>query len=479
MKKIILILGAILALGYYSSARDIKDYFYRIGYNYPDGGYFYASRDACFYSYILKGAMEEYEEWGLDEGQYALTWKYQVRERSGQRWSTISMAEHILDYSSEVVTSTYQTYYNQFAPKGNYQHDKLILLAFPDAKGPRKWQETKTGDKYNCSAQWAYVSDGGSFLEAVIKVSKTLISSGITETSYWAKYYGKIWETWNEKGKEPFTVKQRRGVNKVKEISEKEFLEVSERMAIEAAKNAFIDNHKGEVHSLAEDATALYKELGDSYARYLVNILYKDEFIYNTGYYSSSQYDMKKWVNASVDWRSYALVYRDVVSIDDNGCHCEAPVICRVLNGQKTRITEYDRPSMNWAAQIVRQRMNDGTFERPSAVEPVSGYRLFFKTVDQFEHKLDIDSYRLKIKKKKGSFLLTKGNESVWFVCEKALIPYLESMYAQNGKSSIAVRLIRFSTDRYERYALITDCDVYQAAERYMSCKLVTLVMKE
>lgn len=444
---------------------DIRDYFYRNGYDYPNGGYFYASRDACFYSYILKGSMEEYEEWALNDGKYTLTWKYQVRQGSGYNWNTISMAEHVLDYKAEAVYSTYQTYYNQFSPKGNYQHDKITLLALPEATGPRTWQETKTDDKYKCSAQWAYVTDGDSFYEQVIKVSKTQISTGITESSYWAKYYGKIWETWKKKGEDPFTVKQRRGIAPVREITEEECIKGRSMLA-------FLKEHKGEKHSIAKDFPDMYKELEDDYAKCLVD-LFPSIFPYYVG--SSYSMPVAEWINYAENWRGFSLDYSSTIQIGDEGCKCVSPSVGLPDNSYDPRVIKMYLHKGNWAKATVDRWTETKAFQRPSAVEPVSGYELFFPLEDEIKQKLAISSYRLQIKRKKNEYLLKEGDAAVWAVCKSALLPSLEEQYLRDKKSTLVVRLIKFSSGHYTRYSLVEACNVHPRVHGYLECHISPL----
>ena len=466
MKNLISTLAVILlSISLSAQGLDVKDYFYRIYYSYPDGGYFDASRDACFFSYILKGTMEEYEYWGLNEGRYTLTWKYQVREGSGHQWNTISMAEHVLDYKVDCVYSTYQTYYNMFAPKGNYQHDKITLLALPLATGPRTWKETVTGDKYNCSAEWTYLTNDQSFYEPAIKVKKTMVSSGITEISYWARYYGKVWVTWAEKGKDPFTVKQRHGLGIIREISQKSFNE-------ETAKRAFLKEHKDEMHSLEKDSPKAWSALKDAYDKYLVG-QYRNDFLYYYGPNLTSR-SAEDFIKDDKYWRDFSMKFHTAVNISDFGIKCIDPTITKIVNGHETGFKMFFRRD-NWAEPVLKKLGDEGLYERSSAVEPVSGYRLYFNMVDTFEQTIALSAFKLTVKRKKGEFQLTDGDADIWSTCSEALLPHLEAKYAKAGKSKMVVRLVRFAVGQHVRFALVTDCFVSRDNDYCLECKLADL----
>ena len=467
MKRFLITVSTLL-ISVFAIAQDIdvKDYFYRNGYEYPNGGYFYASRDACFYSFLFQGSMEEYEEWALNDGKSTLTRKYQVRQGSDYYWSTISMAKYVLDYRDGAVYSTYQTYYdNLVSPNGSHQHDKLTLLALPQTTGPRRWQETETGDKYKCSSQWAYITDGDSFYEQVIKVSKTHVSSGITKISYWAKYYGKVWETWKKKGKEPFTVSQRRGIAPLREITRDECI-------TESSKLAFLKEHEGEKHSIAEDFPDMYKELKDEYAKCLVG-LFTSIFPYYVG--SSYSMPVSEWIDYSGNWREFSLRYSITIQIGDAGCECISPFVRLPDNNYDPRIIRMFLPNWDWANTTVNRWAETKAFKRPSAVEPISGYELFFLLEDQVEQTLAISSYRLKIKRKKNAFLLKEGDESVWEVCKSALIPKLEEQYLRDKNKTFVVRIIKSSAGHYSRFSLVETCNVHPSLRGYLECGISTL----
>lgn len=467
MRNLFFAVTAFVMLGASSSAQNVKEYFYRRGYEYPENSALPLSGSACFFSYLTNGEMQEYEYWGFGNSDYALLWEYQVRPGEGQAWSTLSTVEYTLSYTREAVTSTSQAYFNQFSPRGDYRSDDITALAIPEENGQRVWTESVSGSRYTCSSEWAYLTDGEGFLTPAIKVRKTHLEYGITEISYWAKYYGKVWQLQAGKGEVPRTVKIRHGLPLLSEISKSDYDK-------EVAKYSFIREHKNDSHSIDKDSPTTYRSLCDAYDKYLVN-LYQGRFVYHTKWFSSSPADTYRWINYPKDWRSYSLYYRTYVHTYDNGCECDKPHVSASSDYNMRVIDEYKAPSSDWASAVIRQCIGTGTYERASIVEPVSGYRLYFKTFDAFRQRLDISSHLLKFKKKKSEFVLIKGDNAAWERCRSVLAPYLEGICERSGKSSFSARIVEFSAGDYVRYALIDECEVNRDYDGYITCKLINL----
>lgn len=461
MKRYILVtLLSILSLT--ANSQDIVDYFYRIYYNNASGIIF---RNARFGVSFTQGKMQEYEEVALDNSKGTLTSTYQVRDNDYSDWRTMSSTKHILSYSNDAVYSLSRTTRSGFG--SSVCKDKITLLILPKPDGqPRKWKETDNGSKYNCSSEWAYVN-GGNYWGRVIKIQKTHQEWGITETSYWAPYYGKIWVTQTSKEHETQTVKHRYQFSYFQEVTEKEYIE-------ETAKLAFLEKHKGEVHSLKKDTPETYRALDDAYSNYLVN-LYADHFIYYTGTEQSSS----RLINYNKNWNSFSLKFRTSVEINDEGYKYKDNNITLITSFRSS----YSNPDAypypkndNWAETTLKELESARLYERPNAVEPISGYRLYFNLSDRFEQTLDVSSHVLKFKRKKNVFVLSDGDEVIWNACQSTLLPYLENQYSRDGKSKVSVRLIKFSSGSHSRFAIVTECTALDYS--HLDCALTSIVVE-
>lgn len=222
----------------------------------------------------------------------------------------------------------------------------------------------------------------------------------------------------------------------------------------------------------------MYKELKDNYAKYLIG-LFTESFIYYVGPFDN--FGTREKIDTGEDWRVFSLKYSTTILIEDNGCVYDPPYVssrdCTYEPIYDKKIKQIYLSNGDWASAIVNRWTETNAFWRPYAVEPKSGYKLFFPLEDQITQTLAISSYRLQIKRKKNEYLLKDGDASVWEVCKSALIPYLEEHYLRNKEKSISVRLIKFSSGHHFSFSLIKACKVYKSG--FLECEIANVLTME
>lgn len=452
-----------------SFGQDVRGYFFNGAYFYTNTSEPYSSDVATLECYLTGGNVREAEEFKMLDGFKKLkrTFSNVVSYGGWPEWKTISETVHELSYTKDAVYSISRTTTSALSRNGSTSRDKITLLAMPLEDGPRIWDEQEDGTKYSCKAEWVYVVDTYSFIDKVIKVSKTEKKSGTTECTYWAYNLGKIWGTvTTDKTR---TVSRRSAFKEFKEISEEEY---NKTKTISEFKEA----RKGVVKSYKVDKPEGYELLQDAFAKYVLT-LNCDDIIYYAGKNEKSD-DWTYWLGDGKDWPGFQLKYTFEVAVEDMHIQCTRSKDQTFQNGKEVFVrNEY--PSDSYAEKALYNIVSNPSIRPPFDVEPTTNYQYYYDMKDNVEVTVDVCSYRFKIKKKKDSYEVTSGDMDVWNLCERSIQKELTKLLEEKSGRNVVVRIVKFSCGKNERYSLVTDFSIKGYRQEEIRCVLYNTDQKK
>lgn len=425
------------------------NFFYRNYYEYETPQGTYANKYALFNKNLTNGQFQEREYvryWDMS----CMTSVYEVNFEPSyisSDWRTMTKTEYELKYTEDIIYSDRQTVTNDFFPSGSVRKDKIYLVALPLKSGPRTWTEVQNGTKYTCKAEWAYLQDDYLFLQKVIKITKNYVEDGFhaEETYYWGRGYGLLWQTLKTNSRR--TIISRTHFGKFSEISEKEYTS-------EFAWREFCEEAKGVKMFLELTSPKAYEELVDEFANQIVNHNYKVGRYYNSngGYrycFEGHSDRLRDFIEDNIELPHLNIMHHCSVNID--------------AEGEITVSTNHDFFNKDWAKNRLKQSSDNGTYEAPYKIEPISKKKYIYPTDDAFYLYEDIDCFVFKIKKSRNSYKLVSGDQAVWDICYPALD--IESISATKEKNTFYIRVMRFSCNGIINYSLLK-CAAYEPGDR-------------
>ena len=448
-----------------SSAQDVRGYFFNGVYFYTQTSEPYSSESAILECYLTDGNIREAEEYVLQNNFKTLkrTYSHVVSYGGWPEWKTISETVHELQYAQDAIYSVSRTSKSALAAKGTTSKDKITLLALPLETGPRTWEEQEDGTKYSCRSEWTYVVDSGSFNDMVIKVSRTDKKSGTVECTYWAYNLGKIWETvTTDKTR---TVSRRSAFKEFKEVSEDEFNKTNKI-------DAFCKERQGVVRSYRKDKPEAFALMQDALDRYVLTLNMND-IVYYAGKYEKSD-DWSYWLRDGKEWPGFQIKYKFVVSVVDSRIQCTDSHEETFQNGSEVYIDN----EMTVPSYVTRAF--SGIVSNPSMipsydVEPTTNYVYTYDMKDTVESTVDVCSFTYRIKKKKDSYEVKSGDMEVWNKCKRTIQNQVMELLNQGNGSTKTVRIIKFTSGKYERYCLVTDSSIKGYHQEIIRCELYNI----
>jgi len=495
-KKILLGLLVLQVFGVTMHAQEVAwDYFYKNYYEYSKAYGITTAVSATFDKYLTAGQFQERQEDRLLNRQSTLKCTYSVNTRPdymSPKWDIISVTEHALNYTDEIISSVSQTFTNPFSPSGSTRKDKIYLVALPLKSGTRSWTENQNGTKYNCSSEWAYLKDSFSYLGKVIKITKTASSNGlnVVESFYWGKGYGLLWQT--VKTDSERTIMKRDDFGTFSEITHEEYTST-------IAWRVFYQNREGVTKSILETSPTTYSELENELSKYVVR-LHPEKFIYHTGPSKEANgTDIWYWEKSRSEWPSMQLKYTSTVHvsggvIEPGGCGeiSTSSKHVRIKGSRDARDSNKENPPYHWAYDRLHKCIANGSYVIPNEVEPISNKTYYYATEDEITVEESIDCFNLKIKKAKGEYKLIKGDQDIWSLCRQSLdldslfaesgknTPLsvllertpLDSLFAESGKNTIIIKILRFTCNGHTMYSLLKQAKVSARDPENVSCEL-------
>lgn len=448
-----------------SSAQDVRGYFFNSVYFYTQTSEPYSSESAVLECYLTGGNIREAEDYVLQNNFKTLkrTYSHVVSYGGWPEWKTISETVHELQYAQDAIYSVSRTSKSALAAKGTTSKDKITLLALPLETGPRTWEEQEDGTKYSCRSEWTYVVDSGSFNDMVIKVSRTDKKSGTVECTYWAYNLGKIWETvTTDKTR---TVSRRSAFKEFKEVSEDEFNKTN-------IIDAFCKERQGVVRSYRKDKPEAFALMQDALDRYVLTLNMND-IVYYAGKYEKSD-DWSYWLRDGKEWPGFQIKYKFVVSVVDSRIQCTDSHEETFQNGSEVYIDN----EMTVPSYVTRAF--SGIVSNPSMipsydVEPTTNYVYTYDMKDTVESTVDVCSFTYRIKKKKDSYEVKSGDMEVWNKCKRTIQNQVMELLDQGNGSTKTVRIIKFTSGKYERYCLVTDSSIKGYHQEIIRCELYNI----
>ncbi len=399
MKRyLLLVLFSLLAV-IPGTAQSINVFFFRNSYSVVDeyGRSWWTEKAINIIP--LNGGDAQYEH-RLSNGGRELTSSYLFDDGNAfySNWKTISSTTHDLDYQDNAIYSISQDFYRALGANSKGK-DKITLLILPGAK----WKESRGGDKYECSSDWAYLSSGSAVYKA-IKISKTLVGSktsldGIVENSYWAEGLGLVLTEHISTSGAPKKDSYRINFDRLSVISEEEYTKLNAWYAFANEQDQYVFL----LRQLREDA---YFYMESEFAK---SILQREN-----GYtFAFKLTDGISFENVStVAWPSVDRLHESTVTMTKNGVDEDQ---------------SFGDP-FRWFLGAYRNLLRNTNFEYPYVTEPVSGRKYYCKLRDKYSVTETISSSFLTFKKGKNGYDLKKGDESIWKACGEKLQPYIANV---------------------------------------------------
>jgi len=464
----LLLLSAFILIGLKVFGQNVRDYFYNGAYpsqNDPLVATIDESNE--------KGKAMEVNEM-IDELSVLQTTKRVFVPASWEyaaKWVTTSETKYNLLYTKDIIYTTAQITKSLIDITGNktswFQSSsdiKKILLALPLENGRRKWiEDNGDGDKYSCSAEWAYIVGEHDFCEKVIKMTKKYeFWGGMIEYSYWAPNLGKVWETLEMADDGVKTIGRREEFSSFREISEDEYIK-------KTTLSEFIRTRADSIRSFRKDNPQTYSLLEDAFAKYVLTLNHK-ELVYVAGDVSKDKWNY--WLS-NEEWPNFQIKYTMTLSVNDLGVTCNG--MSNNYQGE-TKYYFYNQRLPEDCAKYAFENVPNNVIEPSFEIEPTTNYKYHFNMVDNFRETIDINSYVFKIKKKKGNFIMVSGDVDVWNHCQiHAMNNELEKISQNKGKNTFNCRILKFTCGKYIRYSLVTDASIYQYRQAYICCKLFNI----
>ena len=458
----LLLLSVFILIGPKVFCQDIRGYFYN--------GAYPSQRDDPFVATIDEsnenGDAKEINKMIDGLGALKTTKRVFVRNSWGYgEWVTTTETKHNLLYTKDAIYSITQNTKSLIDNKGNITDFKKTLLALPLENGRRKWiEDYGDGEKYSCSAEWAYIVGDNDFCEKVIKMTKKYeFWGGMTEYSYWAPNLGKVWETLESDDGLETIGKRTEFFFGFREISEDEYIR---RTTI----NEFIKTRAGSIRSFRDDSPQTYSLLEDVFAKYVLT-LNREKIVYVAGERENDRNQWTYWLSIK-DWPNFQIKYTIVLSISNFGINCDG----ESDNYQGgTRYNFFNQYLPYDCEKYVLENVPNNAIEPSFEIEPKTNYKYHYNMVDKFTETIDIYSYFFKIKKKKEGFIMVSGDADVWNHCQShKMNNELEKIHQIEGKNTFNCRILKFTCGKYVRYSLVTDASLFQY--QYISCDLVNIV---
>lgn len=474
-KKNLLILLVLQVFGVTTHAQEVAyDYFYKNYYEYSRPYGVTTAVLATFDKYLTAGQSQEKQEDRLIDRQSTLRCTYSVNTRPdymSPKWDIISITDYSLSYTDAIISSESQTFTNAFFPSGSTRKDKIYLVALPLDSGVRTWTENQNGTKYNCTSEWAYLKDSFSYLAKVIKITKTTSSNGqnIVESFYWGKGYGLLWQT--VKTDSERTIMKRDDFGTFSVITPEEYTST-------ISWSSFYKAREGVTKSIHEVSPDTYSELVDELSKYVVR-LHPKQFIYHTGHSKASNgTDIWYWEKSKSEWPSMQLKYTSTVHvsggvIEPGGCgeiSTSSKHVRLKSSSWDVQDSNKENPPYHWAYDRLHNCIANGSYVIPNEVEPISNKAYYYATEDEITVEESIDCFNLKIKKAKGEYKLTKGDQDIWTICNQALD--LNGLFAESGENTITIKILRFTCNGHTMYSLLKQAKVSARDPENVSCEL-------
>ncbi len=431
-------LAAVFALlsVFSGASQSINSFFYRHSYVVSDE-YGRAWRTEKAINIIpLKGLDAQYEH-QLSPDDRVLTSSYLVDDGNAfvSNWKTVSSVTHQLDYRDNAIYSVSQKTYNPISGVKS-TNDRIVLIASPG----ESWKESQNGDKYECSADWVYLSNKSSVYKA-IRVTKKLVGTntsldGGVQNSYWAEGLGLVLTelvTSDDKRKESYRI----NFDNVSFISEDQYIKQN-------AWNAFVDEQDQYVLLLRQLRENAYFFMQSEYYLAILEDAAKHSFSFPLPDGVDSQ------TVASADLPTRSIDYESIVSLNRNG-----------VNENQSSGEPYQ-----WFLNAYRRLQQKTSFDYPYVIEPVSGNKYYPKLRDTYTAKMTTTSYVLTFKKGKNGYVLKKGDEFVWEACREELQPYIADNKNQMDNpldilfTSPQLRIIKCICGNHTAYYVVKKCHI-------------------
>lgn len=439
-----------------SFSQDIRGYFFNGYYNQL------RSKVATLECFIPQSnaRAREIEQYEMSDDLNTLKRSFGLVVSTGgwPEWKLMSETVYDLSYTKDAIFSISQTSRSVLGRKVTTIHDIRTLLALPLEAGPRCWEEHEDGIKYDCKAEWTYLTDTDSFCEEVIKVSKTERKTGFTECSYWAYNLGKIWETTTTDKTRTFS--RRDAFQEFKEIPIEEYNKIK-------TVEQFCKDRQTIVRSYRNDKPEAYAFLQDELAKYVLSLNF-DELVYYAGKHKKSD-DWAYWLSDGKDWPKFQIKYTFDISVIDRHIKCEKSSMTTLQDEEEFHV-QNESPSEIHLTIALSEIGKNSVMTPAFEVEPTTNYTYFFDMKDSFEEIVNIQSYRFKIKKNKDACEALTGDMAVWTKItegfQEKLIKLLE-----NRKTAI-IRIIKFACGAHERYALVAKSSIIGYQQELIRCTL-------
>lgn len=421
MKKVALFFITLFCYSSLSFSQNIMDFFYSTKY------------ESVFIPAITLESNTTYrEKVSFRDNASVMVKEMYASKGYYSNWTSVYKNYFYLKYTSNTISCYKTVSYNMFFPDGQAKNKTEIILALPNGDKVKYWDEkyTEDGKTYvdKCSSSWVYIGVQ-SIPKRAILITKQSGAFGVTTKTYWAEGIGFIKEEHISKGRTT-NYSWKEGCKDIKiYASYDEYCRAVEQYEKDTAWEDFVGERKYKYFKLEELSPALHDSLVTDFGKLIIEK--GDLPKYHIG---SFAYDFEKESKYSYSPRSKNQTFRFEFS----------------KKGVGSDITSPNIPDIDFKQWLTSELEKYSTLVPYYEVEPISNRRYYYENIKGFLSVEQVfQPYVLKVKLKKGQYVLLEGDQSTWEQVQDKLKAHLHDT---SQKGTVVVSLLKVTCDKNSAY---------------------------